>query len=278
MLQDGPWMILGIPIFLNKWSPSVSLLMEEFLWVPVWVKFHDVPLVAYTSDGLDLISMKTCDNLVMAVPNLEGNGSTKKTIRIEYECEPPRNSFEALNVESPIIEKVTTGSKAITSGTQEEGENATHLVERINVLEKHIMEENLCLWMMVENQWKRLIIQIIRVATMKLNQLIMKQQVIWHQNRCGLDMVRKALLEQWRENEMDDDYDPYDDNDMYKGVHGGDNRDGVGGGGGGDSRDEIIGGSGGAGFVVVIVGRGIGGGFDDECGFRRKKLIEQSHL
>ncbi|GKF19243.1 primary amine oxidase-like protein, partial [Tanacetum coccineum] len=58
VLRDGPWMIRGIPIFLNKWSPSVSLLKEDLSRVPVWVKFHDVPLVAYTSDGLSLIAMK----------------------------------------------------------------------------------------------------------------------------------------------------------------------------------------------------------------------------
>lgn len=30
----------------------MSLLKEELSCVPVWVKFHDVHLVAYTSDGL----------------------------------------------------------------------------------------------------------------------------------------------------------------------------------------------------------------------------------
>ncbi|GKB99261.1 hypothetical protein Tco_0985398 [Tanacetum coccineum] len=33
-----------------------------------------------------------CDNLVMAVPNLDGHGYTKKTIRKEYEWKPPRCS------------------------------------------------------------------------------------------------------------------------------------------------------------------------------------------
>nr|GEV66314.1 hypothetical protein [Tanacetum cinerariifolium] len=56
VLIDGPWMIRGIPIFLNKWSTSVSLLKEHLSRIPVWVKFHDVSLVAYTSDGLRLIA------------------------------------------------------------------------------------------------------------------------------------------------------------------------------------------------------------------------------
>ncbi|GJS00776.1 zinc knuckle CX2CX4HX4C containing protein [Tanacetum coccineum] len=94
VLRDGLWMIRGILIFLNKWSPSLSLLKEELSRVSVWVKFHDVPLVAYTSNGLSLTAMKIdtpmIDNLVMVVPNLESTGYTKETIHIEYEWEPPR--------------------------------------------------------------------------------------------------------------------------------------------------------------------------------------------
>ncbi|GJR10392.1 ribonuclease H-like domain-containing protein [Tanacetum coccineum] len=80
VLRDGTWIIREIPIFLNKWSPFVSLLKEELSHVPVWVKFHDVPLVAYTSDGLSFMATKI------------GNGYTKETIRIEYEWVPPRCS------------------------------------------------------------------------------------------------------------------------------------------------------------------------------------------
>nr|GEU74239.1 hypothetical protein [Tanacetum cinerariifolium] len=55
VLRDGPWMIHEILIFLNKWSSS--------------------------------------DNLVMAVPNIEGTRYTKETIRVEYEWKPPRCSM-----------------------------------------------------------------------------------------------------------------------------------------------------------------------------------------
>ncbi|GJX17184.1 ribonuclease H-like domain-containing protein, partial [Tanacetum coccineum] len=112
VLRYGRWMICEIPIFLNKWSPFVSLLKEELSHVLVWVQFHNVPLVAYTSNGLSLMAMKIgnplmldsytnsmcleslerssyvrvlieinlcndfSDNLVMVVLNLEGNGYT----------------------------------------------------------------------------------------------------------------------------------------------------------------------------------------------------------
>ncbi|GJT44181.1 zinc knuckle CX2CX4HX4C containing protein [Tanacetum coccineum] len=85
VLHNGSWMIHGIPIYLNKWSPSVSLLKKELSHVPVWVKFHNVLLVAYTSDGLSMMATK----IVMPVLNLEGSGYTKETIHIEYEWKPP---------------------------------------------------------------------------------------------------------------------------------------------------------------------------------------------
>ncbi|GJZ48198.1 zinc knuckle CX2CX4HX4C containing protein, partial [Tanacetum coccineum] len=99
VLRNGPWMIHGVPIFLNKWSPSVSLLKEELSHVPLWVMFHDVPLVTYTSDvsyARIPIEISACNDFIdhsaMVVPNLEGNSYTKETIRIEYEWKPPRCS------------------------------------------------------------------------------------------------------------------------------------------------------------------------------------------
>ncbi|GJR06179.1 hypothetical protein Tco_0529165 [Tanacetum coccineum] len=118
----------------DVWLPLASV--HEFFSVEgvdsvlcdVWVKFQDVPLFAYTSDGLSLITTRigtlmmldsyansmcleswerssyariliksnACndfsDNLVMAVPNLEGTGYMKEIIRVEYEWEPPRYS------------------------------------------------------------------------------------------------------------------------------------------------------------------------------------------
>ncbi|GJY29099.1 hypothetical protein Tco_0404866 [Tanacetum coccineum] len=107
----------------------MSLLKEDFSRVRIWVKFHDVMLVAYTSDGLSLITKKigtlmmldlythsmcleswgrsiyarilieidACgdfsDNLIIVVPNLEGTGYTNETICVEYEWKPPRYSM-----------------------------------------------------------------------------------------------------------------------------------------------------------------------------------------
>ncbi|GJX05986.1 putative ribonuclease H-like domain-containing protein [Tanacetum coccineum] len=111
VLRDGPWMIREIPLFLNKWSPFVSLLKEELSRVPILVKFHDVSLVAYTSNGLSLIATKI------------------ETIHIEYEWEPPRCCtcliFGHLLDDCPkapkrVVNRMDKG-KGQTSGDDDEG-------------------------------------------------------------------------------------------------------------------------------------------------------------
>ncbi|GJW52162.1 RNA-directed DNA polymerase, eukaryota, reverse transcriptase zinc-binding domain protein [Tanacetum coccineum] len=213
-------MVRGVPIFLNKWSPSASLLKEELSHVLVWVNFHDVPLVECTSDGLSLMATKignpmrldtytnsmrleswgrssyarllieinACndfsDYLVMVVPNLEGNGYTKETIRIQYEWKPSLyNSFEALNVGNPIIEEVATGSKATTS-VDDDGKPLENVDYPDNLGSDNEVEP-------IKNEMESFLAS-------KL---------------MGVGYGPKILLEQWRENDVDDDYDSYD-NDM----------------------------------------------------------------
>ena len=55
VLQSGPWLIHKSPLILYKWTLKVSLTKNEVTKVPVWIKLHDVPLHAYSKDGLSLI-------------------------------------------------------------------------------------------------------------------------------------------------------------------------------------------------------------------------------
>ncbi|XP_022014976.1 uncharacterized protein LOC110914495 [Helianthus annuus] len=126
VLQDGPWLIRNIPLFLKQWSPNTELKKEELKKVPVWVKMHDVPLAAYTEDGLSLIASKVgtpkmldnettkmcldswgrsgyaraiveldadkdlIENVTVAIPNVEEGGYLKSSIQLEYEWKPPQ--------------------------------------------------------------------------------------------------------------------------------------------------------------------------------------------
>ncbi|GKB05583.1 hypothetical protein Tco_0833778 [Tanacetum coccineum] len=125
VLEQGPWMIRNTPIILNKWSLNLSLCKDKVTSVPVWVKLHKVPVVAYFEDGLSLIASQigkpvmldaltssmyndpwgrigfaralikvsaTTElkkEVIMAVPHEDGTGHTKVLITVEYEWKPP---------------------------------------------------------------------------------------------------------------------------------------------------------------------------------------------
>ncbi|XP_021992853.1 uncharacterized protein LOC110889597 [Helianthus annuus] len=126
VLKEGPWIIRSQPLFLHIWSPTSKLEKKEVKKLQVWVKIHDVPLAAYTEDGLSMIataigepkmldtytSSMCIDNwgrssyaralveisaengfkeeIVMAVPELEGEGFSKVVLSVEYEWSPLR--------------------------------------------------------------------------------------------------------------------------------------------------------------------------------------------
>uniref|UniRef100_A0A251VPE0 RNA-directed DNA polymerase n=1 Tax=Helianthus annuus TaxID=4232 RepID=A0A251VPE0_HELAN len=125
-MTEGPWIIRSQPLFLNVWSPSAKLVKKEVKTVQLWVKIHDVPIVAYTEDGLSMIATAIgnpvaldsyttamCldswgrssfaralveisaenefkEEIVIAVPKLEGDGFTKEKVYVEYEWSPHR--------------------------------------------------------------------------------------------------------------------------------------------------------------------------------------------
>ncbi|GJV72769.1 reverse transcriptase domain-containing protein [Tanacetum coccineum] len=125
VLEKGPWLIRKSPIILNKWTACVSLKKGEVTKVPVWVKLYNVPVLAYSEDGLSLIATQIgkpimldaftssmCveswgrisfaralieisassvlkKEVIMAVPEEEGDGYIKEVVRVEYEWKPP---------------------------------------------------------------------------------------------------------------------------------------------------------------------------------------------
>ncbi|XP_021985819.1 uncharacterized protein LOC110882016 [Helianthus annuus] len=128
-MKGGPWIIRSQPLFLNVWSPSSKLEKKEVKTVQLWVKIHEVPLAAYTEDGLSMIATaignpialdtyttSMCldswgrssfaralveisadkefkEEIVIAVPVLEGDGFVKEKMYVEYEWSPHRCSF-----------------------------------------------------------------------------------------------------------------------------------------------------------------------------------------
>ncbi|GJS21479.1 retrovirus-related pol polyprotein from transposon TNT 1-94 [Tanacetum coccineum] len=58
VMEGGPRRINLVPIILKIWMPNTLLKKEVVSSVPLWVKMHNVPIVAYSKVGLDVIAAK----------------------------------------------------------------------------------------------------------------------------------------------------------------------------------------------------------------------------
>ncbi|GJZ81777.1 putative reverse transcriptase domain, reverse transcriptase zinc-binding domain protein [Tanacetum coccineum] len=147
VIESGPWLIHGVPLFLNVWNPSTFLKKDEIKNAPIWVKLHHVPIGSYSVIGLSLITTQigkpmmmdsytssVCvsswgrntyirnlidmsgdkdllESIVISIPKSKGEGHTLATIEIEYEWRPPHCSicklFEHMDKHCPTIPKET---------------------------------------------------------------------------------------------------------------------------------------------------------------------------
>ncbi|GJT37448.1 zinc knuckle CX2CX4HX4C containing protein [Tanacetum coccineum] len=126
VLENTPWLIRLIPIFLNVWFVNTKLEMDVITMAPIWVKIHNVPIGAFSEVGLSLITSKlgrpimmdaytsdlclnpwgrnsyarvlvevssTCkfvESLVVAIPFKDGSGHSLESLEVEFEWKPPR--------------------------------------------------------------------------------------------------------------------------------------------------------------------------------------------
>ncbi|GKA42063.1 zinc knuckle CX2CX4HX4C containing protein [Tanacetum coccineum] len=58
VMEGGPRRINLVLIILKIWMPNTLLKKEAVSSVPLWVKMHNVPIVAYSKVGLDVIAAK----------------------------------------------------------------------------------------------------------------------------------------------------------------------------------------------------------------------------
>ncbi|GKA96171.1 retrotransposon protein, putative, ty1-copia subclass [Tanacetum coccineum] len=199
VLQDGPWMIRGIPIFLNKWSPSVSLLKEELSCVPVCLlyghKLVDCPKAdpKRVVNGMDKGKGQTFgaeDDGFIEVKKKKSCGNNGGNKNFKPVSVKPKTFYRPKTKQS---NKGTSNSPKTTpfASTNKEGKSYTPLVERIDVLEKQILEDK---HVLVDDDRKPL------------------EMVAYP----GVGYGPRILLEQLRDTVVDDEYDPYDD-DMYEG-------------------------------------------------------------
>ncbi|GJS52103.1 hypothetical protein Tco_0625465 [Tanacetum coccineum] len=168
MIENGPWVICNVSLVMKKWTPDVNIMKEDVCNILVWVKFHDIPITAFTEDGLstatkfhtplmlDSCTSSMCtepwvrssyaramvelradielkDTLVFVVLKFVGEGYTMSTIRVEYEWTPPRCS--SCKVFSHVLDecpkKTIPDNGASSNGTKKQvGVARQELVEK----------------------------------------------------------------------------------------------------------------------------------------------------
>lgn len=158
VMEHGPWIIRSLPLFLYAWSPSSVICKGEITKVPVWIKLHDVPLLAYSEDSLSMLATKVgkpiildtytsnmCveswgrssyarvlvelnavndikESLVVGIPELIGDGILKHKVDIKYEWSPPHcNTCKVFSHSSKQCPKQVQIPKFRESQVDEEG-------------------------------------------------------------------------------------------------------------------------------------------------------------
>ncbi|GJX65322.1 hypothetical protein Tco_0299665 [Tanacetum coccineum] len=144
-----------------------------------------------------------------AKQSIEGTSNSPKTTPF---VGTNKASTSGYNKNSPS----NKGSKATTSGTQEEGQSFTPIVNKISVLKKQILDGKL----MFVNDDRKPLEKVDYMDNLGSNDEV---EPVKNEMTCflaskpmGVGYGPKSLLEQWIENNVDDDHDPYDD-DMYEG-------------------------------------------------------------
>ncbi|GKB34116.1 integrase, catalytic region, zinc finger, CCHC-type containing protein, partial [Tanacetum coccineum] len=81
MLENGPWFIHSIQLILKKWTSDANLLKEDVCNVPVWIIFHDVPIMAFSEDGLKSWGRSS---YTKAMIKLQADVELKDTIVVDF--------------------------------------------------------------------------------------------------------------------------------------------------------------------------------------------------
>ncbi|KAJ9536709.1 hypothetical protein OSB04_un000094 [Centaurea solstitialis] len=124
VIESGPLMIRGVPLFVTNWDPMKGINKPVHDTCPLWIKLHNIPLVAFNREGIgriasalgvpkqmDACTSSMCDRawgrpgfakvlvdvwavgelkreLEVVIPSLTGGDDMKVKIGVEYIWEP----------------------------------------------------------------------------------------------------------------------------------------------------------------------------------------------
>ena len=56
VIEKGPWMVNNKPLFVQRWNPEMNMTKLEPKKLPVWVKLVNIPLEAWSVDGISALA------------------------------------------------------------------------------------------------------------------------------------------------------------------------------------------------------------------------------
>ncbi|GJW24772.1 RNA-directed DNA polymerase, eukaryota, reverse transcriptase zinc-binding domain protein [Tanacetum coccineum] len=65
VIDKGPWMVNNRPLIVQKWNPDIGMQKAEHCKLPIWVKLTDVPLEAWSTDGISALASSLGNPLIM---------------------------------------------------------------------------------------------------------------------------------------------------------------------------------------------------------------------
>nr|GEU71402.1 hypothetical protein [Tanacetum cinerariifolium] len=144
VLENGSWFIRFAPTILKKRTPNANLLKEDLKSIPIWVKFHDILIVAFTVDGLSVMATKIGNPIMLdsyTVSTCLHSWSRMDYARALIDIRVDRELKEDMVIVIPKMVKVVQDVVGSVSGSP----SNTPLVARINDQESQMIEEKLVL-------------------------------------------------------------------------------------------------------------------------------------
>ncbi|KAL7617850.1 hypothetical protein Lser_V15G03005 [Lactuca serriola] len=148
VMENRPWTIENVPLYLQRWEAGLDLSKPMEEKVPLWIKIFDIPIELWTEEGLNTIASNLgnplafdsltetkCesgkglagyasvliemvateewpDEIEILVPKLNGSGSMRSRLRVEYSLFTPED------IQPNIIDSASQSQKVDENGFQ----------------------------------------------------------------------------------------------------------------------------------------------------------------
>nr|GFB17432.1 hypothetical protein [Tanacetum cinerariifolium] len=109
----------NVPRILTKWTPKMTISKDQVTRVPVWVKFHNILVVAYSEDGLSLIDTQ------VGTPIMLDAFTSDMKVKGKNVTTNQRGNFNDLRINNQQKEfKYQPVNRTVTQSSQEKNSSA----------------------------------------------------------------------------------------------------------------------------------------------------------